>query len=76
MNRLNQAMQSRLRFIDFTIEHFGYVNRSHIEDFFGVSKPQATLDLSEYQACAPLNVLYDKSERRYVKSSCFMRVFP
>ncbi|MGX1995274.1 WYL domain-containing protein [Xanthomonas axonopodis pv. cassiae] len=41
------------------------MNRSSLTEFFGISIPQASLDLSEYQAQAPGNMVYDRSEKLY-----------
>jgi predicted GIY-YIG superfamily endonuclease len=40
-------------------------------DMFGVSVPQASKDLAQYQELAPSNIAYDKSAKRYVAGASF-----
>lgn len=65
------GVEQRLEFIEFRLFWEGGVNRADIIDMFGVSVPQASKDLSLYQECAPGNVFYDKSGKRYVASEQF-----
>ncbi|MCW0403227.1 hypothetical protein NB689_000045 [Xanthomonas sacchari] len=55
----------RLEFIDSRLQWSGRLNRSSLTEFFGISVPQASVDLSEYQAQAPGNMVYDRSEKLY-----------
>lgn len=59
------GVEQRLEFIEFQLFWEDGVNRSDIIDQFGVSVPQASKDLSQYQQLALKNVWYDKSEKRY-----------
>jgi hypothetical protein len=61
----------RLEFIDSRLYWDGRLNRSSLTDFFGISVPQASLDLAEYQVQAPLNTVYDRTEKAYVATSEF-----
>lgn len=61
----------RLEFIDSRLYWNGRVNRSSLTDFFGISIPQASLDLSEYQKQAPQNTVYDRNEKAYVATPDF-----
>lgn len=61
----------RLEFIDSRLYWEGRVNRSSLTEFFGISVPQASLDLAEYQAQAPLNTVYDRTEKAYVATPEF-----
>jgi hypothetical protein len=61
----------RLEFIDSRLYWEGRVNRSSLTEFFGISVPQASLDLAEYQAQAPLNTVYDRTEKAYVATTEF-----
>jgi predicted DNA-binding transcriptional regulator YafY len=40
-------------------------------DFFGVSVPQASLDLARYLEMAPENITYDRTEKAYVATEKF-----
>jgi WYL domain len=62
---LRWGVERRLEFIEFRLFWEGAINRSDLIDFFGVSVPQASKDLSLYQERAPGNMEYDKSEKRY-----------
>lgn len=55
----------RLEFIDYRLRWDGQINRSSLTDFFGISVPQASLDLTEYTKQAPGNLEYDTRRRVY-----------
>jgi hypothetical protein len=57
--------ERRLRFIDFRLYWEGRINRSDLTSFFGISVPQASLDLARYLEIAPDNAIYDKSDKAY-----------
>jgi hypothetical protein len=75
MTTLKWGVERRLEFIEFRLFWEGGVNRSDIIDHFGVSVPQASKDLTQYQEIAPANARYDKSARRYVAGDGFAPVF-
>lgn len=61
----------RLEFIDSRLYWNGRVNRSSLTEFFGISVPQASLDLTEYQRRAENNTIYDRTEKAYVATPDF-----
>jgi predicted DNA-binding transcriptional regulator YafY len=65
------GVEQRLEFIEFHLFWEGGINRADITKFFGVSVPQASKDLSLYQAVAPKNITYDKSRKLYLKGEKF-----
>lgn len=67
----NYAVEQRLRFIDAMLYIYGCINREALMYFFGVSTPQASNDIKAYMEAAPGNMIYDKSAKRYVRSSQF-----
>ncbi|MBI1890198.1 MAG: WYL domain-containing protein [Burkholderiales bacterium] len=69
------SVLQRLRFIDFRLTWDGRINRGDLIEVFGVSVPQASLDLREYIARAPANVEYDKSRKFYFATPAFKPVF-
>lgn len=73
---MNAKLLERLRFIDFMLDHFGIVQRRHVMDYFGLSQPQASLDLAEYKAIAPANLEYDMTAKAYRKTASFIRQLP
>ena len=68
--------EKRLEFIDFRLRWDGRLNRSDLTNFFGVSTPQASLDISRYLDLAPGNVSYNRSERTYLATENFQSLFP
>lgn len=72
----NRALLERLRHIDFMVEHFGCVKRRFLIDYYGISMPQASLDLRAYMAAAPGNIDYDKGARMYRRTPAYQRKFP
>jgi predicted DNA-binding transcriptional regulator YafY len=68
---LRWGVERRLEFIESRLFWEGGVNRSDIVEEFGVSVPQASIDLSLYQQQAPRNVEYDRSQKRYFASATF-----
>jgi hypothetical protein len=65
----NWFATQRQEWIAETLRIFGFINREHIKRKFGVSTPQASLDLREFQKRHPEAVVYDKSMKRYVTRS-------
>lgn len=69
------GVERRLAFIDFLLYWDGKVNRSDLVDFFGISVPQASGDLTQYQEQAEGNAVYNKSEKAYVAGPKFKPAF-
>lgn len=55
-----------MEWIAETLSVFGYINREHIERKFGVSTPQASIDLNRFARLHPHAMTYDKTAKRYV----------
>lgn len=68
---LSQRLRERLEFIEFRLYWEGSINRNDLTDRFGISMPQATLDLKEYQSLAPESLVYDVTKRQYTVSPSF-----
>lgn len=68
------GQERRLEFIDFRLLWDGRLNRSDLTSFFGISVPQASMDLALYQQMAPKNLVYDKQQKAYVASAEFSPV--
>lgn len=64
--RSSWGQERRLEFIDFRLRWEGRLNRSDLTEFFGISIPQASLDIARYLELAPGRAHYDKSSRVYV----------
>lgn len=70
------AVLQRLRLIDAVLQHAGIVHRGLLVDYFGISVPQASLDLKQYRELAPANAVYDHAHRAHVRLPGFVRVWP
>lgn len=79
-NKWNQ--QRRLEFIDFRLGVDGKINRKDLVQFFSISVPQASLDLSRYHAIVEAsqpprrNLSYDRHLKVYLRTDDFKPVFP
>ena len=73
---INAAKLARLRFIDSMMDYYGWMNREHLTDFFGISVQQASNDLGDYQMEFPDNIVYNLSAKRYERSATYRRVLP
>ncbi|CAB3688954.1 helix-turn-helix transcriptional regulator [Trinickia soli] len=69
------SQERRLEFIDFRLRWDGRLNRGDLIDFFGISVPQASLDISRYTELAPGNLVYDRSSRVYLASDGFSPLY-
>jgi hypothetical protein len=65
------GQERRLEFIDFRLYWERKINRGELVAHFGISIPQASLDLARYHEIAPDNLVYDKSEKMYRASETF-----
>lgn len=68
------STERRLEFLEFRLYWDGRVNRGDLVEYFGISVPQASADLTRYQELAPGNVVYDKTAKAYVTSPRFKPV--
>lgn len=59
------AKRQRMRFISEFIVKNGHINRSDLKEEFGISTPQASLDLQEYQKLYPGELVYDLNRKHY-----------
>ncbi|WP_232076905.1 MULTISPECIES: WYL domain-containing protein [unclassified Variovorax] len=66
----------RLEFLDFRLRWEGRLNRSDLTNFFGISVPQASLDISKYLELAPNNAVYDRSSKVYLATDGFEPLYP
>ncbi len=72
---LSWSALQRLRFIEFRLLWDRQFNRGDLVSAFGISIPQATLDIREYIKRAPDNIDYNRSERRYFPPPGFKPAF-
>lgn len=57
--------RQRLHFIERILFWRGYINRRDLVDYYGISAPQATNDLVNYQTRNPGGCLYNVRSKRY-----------
>lgn len=69
------SQERRLEFIDYRLQWEGQLNRSDLIELFGISVPQASLDVARYMELAPENMRYDRSARVYLAHEHFKPVF-
>jgi WYL domain len=69
------GLKSRFELIEWRAYWMGRVNRGDLEEAFGVSTPQASVDLRAYDAAAPGNITYDSTEKAYVPTPAFAPKF-
>ncbi|MEH2922042.1 WYL domain-containing protein [Samsonia erythrinae] len=69
-------MERRLQFIDFRLRWSGHINRTDLTSFFGLSIPQASLDIAKYIELAPNNLAYDRRTKTYTATPTFSAVYP
>ena len=72
---MTYAVEQRLRLIDFLLAQYGHVNRSALVDYFGVSLPQASMDIQAYRKLAPTNTAYCLTQKAYLRTDRFERVY-
>lgn len=54
-----------MKFIAGRLAAQGFINRSHITGKFGVSVPQAFMDLRKYLQLNPNSMIYSLTKKRY-----------
>lgn len=72
---LSWGLESRLQFIDFRLRWERRINRMDLTEHFGISVPQASLDISKYMELAPSNLTYDRSSKTYTAAPSFRPLY-
>lgn len=72
---LSWSAEERLRFIEAAAFWDGRVNRADLIRAFGISVPQASIDLKRYQELAPENLRYSPAEKSYLAAARLKLVF-
>jgi len=71
LNGLSWGLERRLQFIDFRLRWERRINRMDLTKHFGISTPQASLDIAKYTKLAPDNLTYDHSSKTYIATAGF-----
>lgn len=74
-DKFKPALRRRYEFIEFQLMWEGAIGRKLLQQKFGISPQQSTLDLTAYLDLAPENMVYDTRRRTYVARSSFTPVF-
>jgi hypothetical protein len=69
------STRKRFQHLEFTLYWEGRVNRGDLTAEFGISIPQASVDLTKYQEMAPNNISYNSSAKYYVPTETFKPIF-
>lgn len=72
---LSWGLERRLQFIDFRLRWERHINRIDLTEHFGISVPQASLDIAKYTEFAPSNLTYDRSSKTYIAASSFRPLY-
>lgn len=56
-----------MEWIAETLRVFGFINRKHIQRKFGLSIPQASLDLKEFQRLHPKSIEYNLQAKQFTR---------
>ena len=62
---MNWFADQRQAWIAEMLRVYGFINREHLQRKFGISQPQASLDLQTYRRAHPA-LRYDVSRKCYV----------
>ena len=72
---LKWEQQQRLTLLEATVFWSGVLSTATLIQHFGISRVQASKDLTLYQSLCPGNIRYDKSLKRYVIDEPFTAAF-
>jgi hypothetical protein len=59
--------QQRQHWIGEMLKIYGFINRDHLMRKFGISRPQASIDLQAFWRAHPTAMFYDPSRKCYVR---------
>lgn len=68
---MSWGAERRNAFIEFRVFWYGRINRADLMETFGISWQQASIDLTGYAEKWKRNLVYDKSQRAYVRGKTF-----
>ena len=64
--RRSWTLDRRMEFVEWKLFWEGRLNRNDLEETFGISQPQASVDLRQYRDVAPDNIEYNATEKAYL----------
>jgi len=72
--RMTWYTEHRLEWIAECLRVYGFINRAHLARKFGISIPQAAIDLRAFKEAYPGMMQYDNRQRVYVAADQPKRV--
>ena len=69
------SVRRRLEFIEFRLFWSGRLNRSDLTEMFGISAPQGSADIKDYERLAPENITYDPTLKAFIRTPAFSPIF-
>ena len=75
VERRRGTQDRRFEYMDWKLFWEGQLNRSDLEGMFGISTPQASVDLREYRAGLEEGVRYDATAKAFVPDRSFKARF-
>lgn len=63
---MNWFRQQRQEWIAEMLHVYGFINREHLQRKFGISQPQASIDLADFLHSHPTAMTYDQRRKCYV----------
>lgn len=66
---MNWFTAHRQEWIAEMLRVYGFINLAHLQRKFGISRPQASIDLQEFIRAHPDAVRYDLSRKAYVATT-------
>lgn len=65
-DRRSWTLDRRMEFVEWKLFWEGRLNRNDLEESFGISQPQASVDLRQYRDVATDNIEYNATEKAYL----------
>jgi hypothetical protein len=72
---ISWGQHRRLQFIDFRLRWSGKLNRTDLTEYFGISIPQASLDVALYSSLSQGNMEYDRGSKAYLTTANFRPLY-
>lgn len=72
---ISWGQDRRLQFIDFRLRWSGQLNRTDLTEYFAISIPQASLDVSLYSSLTQGNLEYDRGTKAYLTGQHFQPLY-
>lgn len=75
LSEQSQPQQERLFYLEFRLYFLGHVNRSDLQQRFGLKESSASRDIALYKKLAASNLIYDYGLKSYIPRASFKPLF-